>query len=250
MGIKLMRKWRIGRAVIPVLATVLFGVVGSVPVLAQTATSPNYQVVETEIGGGASQEACSASYCARVSIGDVTDGNVMVSNTASFDDNPLSEPVLEMIIETGDSNLGVLTPEKTATKTTIAKVRSYLSGGYIIQLIGDPPKFEGHTLQTPNDPTASTPGTEQFAVNVVANTSPAIGANPVQVPGDGVLFGAADELYGTPNMFKYSSGEIIARSLTESGRTDYTISMIVNISSSTPAGNYAGDYMAVIMPAY
>lgn len=245
-----MRKRRLWRSIALALAAVSIGIGGAGTVFAQTATSPNYQVTETQIGNGASQESCSGSYCARVSIGDITSGTTMISNTASFDDNPTSEPFLEMIIETGESNLGVLTTETTATKTTNVKVRSYLSDGYILQLIGEPPKFEGHTLSTPNVPTLSIPGVEQFGINVVANSSPGVGANPVQVPGDGVPFGAADALYSTANMFKYSSGEIIARSLTDSGRTDYTVSMIVNISSATPAGNYTGDFMAVMLPAY
>lgn len=245
-----MRRRRLWRSIVPALVAVLIVIGGAGTVFAQTATSPNYQVTETQIGNGASQESCSGSYCARVSIGDITSGNTMMSNTASFDDNATSEPFLEMIIETGESNLGVLTTEQTATKTTMVKVRSYLSDGYIMQLIGDPPKFQGHTLSTPSVPTLSVPGVEQFAINVVANTSPSVGANPVQVPDSGLPFGAADALYSTPNMFKYSSGEIIARSLTDSGRTDYTISMIVNISSATPAGNYTGDFMTVLMPAY
>ena len=58
------------------------------------------------------------------------------------------------------------------------------------------------------------------------------------------------EQYNIPNWFKYRSGETVARSLTDSGRTDYTVTMIVNISSSTPAGEYAGDFAAVVIPAF
>ena len=123
-------------------------------------------------------------------------------------------------------------------------------GGYLLQIIGDPPKFEGHTLKTPPTPTASKAGEEQFAINVAANTAPAVGALPLQVPADQTIFGVAAENYNVSNMFMYNSGDTVARGLTETGRTDYTISMIVNIASSTPAGHYSGDFMAMVIPAF
>ena len=221
---------------------------GAGTAMAQTSTSNNYQMTETQFGS--SQESCSASYCARASIGDMTNGSPMRSNTATFEDIVDNEPILDVIIEPGDSNLGVLTPEKTATKTTTVKIRHYLTGGYTLQFIGDPPKFGDHTLSTPTTQTASRPGTEQFALNAVANTTPAVGTNPTQIPANNVPFGIVDPAYGVVNQFKYVSEDVIARSETDSGRTDYVISMIVNVSSATPAGHYTGDFMAVVIPAF
>jgi hypothetical protein len=70
------------------------------------------------------------------------------------------------------------------------------------------------------------------------------------VPADTVTFGVVDEDYNTPNSFKFTSGDVVARSQAETGRTDYTISMIVNISNSTPAGHYSGDFSAVVIPDF
>lgn len=205
-------------------------------------------MVETEFGAGTSTESCSTQYCAKASIGEV--GGASSATTASFGDAKYSEPILEMIVTAGNSNLGVLTTEHTATVTTSIKIRNYLSGGYALQIIGDPPKFNGHTLEASATPVASTPGTEQFGVNIVANTTPSVGADPVQSPADKGIFGVADPAYATANMFKYVSGDVFARSVQDSGGTDYTLSMIVNISSLTPSGHYSGDFSAVLIPAY
>lgn len=244
-----MQKRRVWTFAIPALLAVSILVGGAGTVFANTSTSPSYQMTESQFNSGASTQSCSGQYCATVTIGDATEGGDMRSNTATFDDNPMSEPMLEMIIEPGQSNLGTLTTETTASKTSLVKVRSYLTG-YQVLLIGDAPKYNGRALSTSSTPVASNPGTEQFGVNVVANTSPGVGANPIQIPGDGILFGEASDLYKTPNMFKYTNGDVIAQSINDSGQTHYTVSMIMNISNTTPAGKYTGDFMTVLMPVY
>lgn len=220
-------------------------------VFAETSNSNNYQVTETEFGAGSMQENCSDQYCARTSIGDIGAGEGASSgSTATFGSITNDEPLLEVIVDPGNSNLGTLDAEHTATKTMVVRIRSYLSNGYVLQITGDPPKFENHTLDAPSIPTAASPGTEQFAINAVANTSPTVGANPVQVPSDQFSFGTVDDDYDNPNLFKYFSGDVVARSTRSSGRTDYTITMIVNISNTTPAGRFSGDYSAVVIPVY
>lgn len=229
--------------------TVSIALGGATTAFAVTSSSDNYQMTETQFG--TSSKSCSGQYCAQTSIGEATDGKAMASSTASFEDITNNEPFLDMIVEPGESNLGVLSTEKTSTKVTSIKVQSYLiSGGYTLQIIGESPKFNGHTLATPTAPTSSVPGTEMFGINVVANTSPVVGANPVQVPTDDKVFGVVENNYKTPNKFMYQSEDVIAKGVTDSGRTDYQVSMIVNISSSTPAGKYTGDFTAMLIPAY
>jgi len=244
-----MRNQRLWTGVKVMLAVMLVVASGAGTANAITSSSNNYQMTETQFGS--TQKSCSGQYCAQASIGEVTDGVSIADSTAQFEDITNNEPFLDMILEPGDSNLGVLTTQATATKTTSIKIRSYLiSGGYSLQIIGTPPKFDGHTLNTPTTPTASTPGTEMFGINVVANTSPNVGANPIQVPADQQVFGVAHDNYKTPNKFMYQSEDVIARGQTDSGRTDYTVSMVVNIANSTPAGKYTGDFTAMLIPAY
>lgn len=216
-----------------------------------TSNSSSYKATELQFGSASNQQNCSASYCAKASIGDMNAGaSSSATKTAAFGKIEGSEPMLEVIVEPGASNLGILTTEHTASKTMEVQVRNYLSSGYILQITGDPPKYAGHALATPTTPTAATPGTEQFALNAADNSTPDIGAAPVQVPDGTFSFGTVEPDYSTPNRFKYISGDTIASSGKSSGRTDYTISMIVNVSNSTPAGHYQGDFSAVVIPTY
>lgn len=241
--------WRNSRAL---LFAVCIVIGGASTALAQSSSSSNkYKVTETQFGAGSTKEQCSGSYCARTSIGDMGSGeSASAAGSATFGSITPDEPLLEVIIEPGQSFLGDLSSTQTATKTTVVKVRSYLSNGYFVQVTGDPPKYGNHTLSTPSSPTASQVGSEQFGINVVANSSPSVGANPVQVPSSDFSFGEVEPGYDVPNLFQYTSGDTVARSTTASGRTDYTISMIVNISNLTPAGHYSGDFAAVVIPMY
>ena len=236
--------------VLPLAALLVLVTAG--PVFAETSSqSPNYELTESQFNGGSAYESCSDTYCARASLGDPTADGPAPASSASFAEVAQdTEPLMEMIVDSGESRLGVLSTQTTATKTMTVRIRSYLGGGYNLQIMGDPPKYEGHLLKTSNTPIASLPGTEQFGINVVANTSPAVGADPQQVPSAETSFGEVMEQYDIPNWFKYRSGATVARSLSDSGRTDYTVTMIVNISSSTPAGEYAGDFAAVVIPAF
>ncbi|MDB5180494.1 MAG: exported protein of unknown function [Candidatus Saccharibacteria bacterium] len=243
-----MQKRRLLGYVLLIGLTVSIVIGGASTAFAITSSSNNYQMTETQFGS--SQKSCSGQYCAQTSIGEATDGKTIASSTAEFQDVIDNEPLLDVVIEAGASNLGVLSTETTATKTTSIKIRNYLTGGYTLQLIGDAPKFGDHTLRTPNEPTASTPGVEQFAVNAVANTAPVVGANPVQVPDNQQTYGLVNTDYHFSNLYKYLSQDVIAHSDMDSGHTDYTISMIVNISSLTPAGHYSGDFMAVVIPSF
>lgn len=248
-----MRNWRVWRLTRSSLLAVLLALCVTVPAFAQTATSDNYQVSETQFNAGGTLDSCSGQYCARASIGDMSAGaanSAAGESSAVFDPSPGTEPKLELIVDPGVSNLGILKPETTATKTTVIRVNNYLADGYTLQLIGDPPKFGSHTLSTPNSPTPSSPGTEQFAINVVANTSPNVGTSPLQVPSNTITFGEAEPNYAIQNQFMYASEDVIARSDAKSGRTDFTVTMIINVSNATPAGHYSAEFQAVLIPAF
>jgi hypothetical protein len=250
--IKLMQKGRLGRYSRLVLLAVLIAVYGGTgTAFAVTSNSTNYQVTETEFGSGSTHQNCSAQYCAKTSIGDAASGDTTSSGmTATFGSITSDEPLLEVIIDPGQSDLGNLDTTRTATKTTAVKIRSYLSDGYTMQITGNPPQYNGHSLYTSSTPVSAPAGTEFFGINAATNSSPAVGADPVQVPSSQFSFGVVNDDYKTPNKFKYVSGDTVVHSVTQSGETDYTISMVVNISSTTPAGHYSGDFSAVVVPVY
>ena len=250
---KLMRGIWVQRQATGLLVAVCCIILGAGTVVATTSQSPSFELSEPEFGAGSALEMCSGEYCARASIGDVSGGVGTGDSTSAVFTGGLgtvTEPLFEVIIEPGVANLGVLSPDETRHRTMVVKVRTYLSDGYTVQIVGDPPRYEGHTLQAPTIPTASQPGTEQFGLNVVANTIPFAGANPLQVPSGDMSFGYVTADYQTPNLFKYQSGDVVARSDSESGQTDYTVTMIVNVAGSTPAGHFVGDYAAIITPRF
>ncbi len=146
--------------------------------------------------------------------------------------------------------MGVVSPHTTGTANDTIKVLSYLSSGYVLQIVGTPPSQGTHTLTALTTPSTSQPGTEQFGMNLAANTTPAIGANPVQVPSSAFAFGYATTNYDQADLFTYNNNDIIAKSNSSSGETDYTLSIIMNVSSVTPGGQYSGTYSAVAVPTF
>lgn len=243
------QKLRIARSLL-VLVALLF-TAGLAHVSAAQSTSTNYSVNEVQIGGGSSLNDCSASYCAKTSVGDTVVGDTSSANykaVSSF--NTSDVPLLEVIVVGGDHDLGVLDPDTTASLTEIIKVRNYLSNGYVMQISGAPPSVPGHTLNSLSVPSTSQPGAEQFGINLADNTSPNIGADPIQIPSGDYSYGTVADDYASPDLFKYENGGIIGQSLTSTGETDYTLSMILNISNTTAAGRYHGHYSIVVTATF
>lgn len=238
------RLWSFGAGAL-VAALLVIGLVGGTA-FAQS-SSNSYQMVESQFGNTTSNESCSAGYCATVSIGNDSGSSATVPE---FGEVQYSEPILEMIVIPGESNLGNLTTEQAGSKEMQVKIRNYMTGGYRLQIIGTAPTYGDHTLSTLATPTTSQPGTEQFGINVIANTTPDVGVNPIAQPGGGDATNTILANYKITNQFMYVSGQTIAETATNTGGADYTISMIVNISNATPAGKYTSDFAAVVMPYF
>lgn len=216
----------------------------------QQTCSNNYGVSESFFGTGG-VDTCPTqggnAYCAKQSAGELTVGNVKgtaYQAQAGFNTDR-TEWISASIVGSPNVDLGVLDTGATKTGTAQFKVSAYLASGYAVQLYGAAPTYNGHALTSMNGAAAS-PGTEQFGVNLVANsvasaTPNAFGADPVQdpdYPAQPFGFGAAATGYDTTNVFKFASGDVIAESDQSSGFTVYTLSYIANISSVTPAGEY------------
>lgn len=209
-------------------------------VLAAQSTSPNYQVNEVFFGAGGALNDCSPTYCSKQSIGETAVGNPSSPNyQAHAGFNTDRTPYLQFLVNATNTNVGVLSTGSATTTTATFSVKNYLSSGYSVVTVSNPPKNNTYTMHNLTSPTASSPGTEQFGMNLVANTSPAtFGAAAVQVPNSSISFGAASSGYNTANLYKYVAGDTIAASTSSSGETDYTISYVYNISNLTPGGIY------------
>lgn len=203
-------------------------------------------------GAGGQLDASSANYQAKLSAGEVGIGNI---NSASFQANAgfntTSEPFLEFSVTAANTNLGVLTTATTGRTTGTFQIRTYLSSGYVIQNASDPPKNSSYFLSALAAPTASSAGTEQFGINLVANTSPAtFGANPVQIPDNTFSFGTVASGYNTPNLYKYVKNDVVATSAQSTGTTAYTVSYIYNVDTLTRGGTYTFNHVLVATATY
>ncbi|HEX5796825.1 MAG TPA: hypothetical protein VFX86_00360 [Candidatus Saccharimonadales bacterium] len=222
-----------------------------VGVLAQT-SSPNYRIEESYFGVGGELDASSPGYRAQQSVGETTVGNTSSTNyQANAGFNTKEEPYLEVYVTGGSTDLGDLSPSSAATTTSTFYVRAYLASGYSVIMASDPPSYGAEQIDPLSTQTASTPGVEQFGINLRANTSPiTFGADPSQAPDSSFGFGYAAPGYDTANVYRYIKDDVIARSDKSSGRTDYTISYIYNISNLSPAGLYVFTQDLIVVGTY
>lgn len=224
------------------------------PVVASAAqsSSSNYQVNEVFFGSGGELHACSTNYCSKQSAGETAVGNTSSPNyqaQAGFNTN--REPYIEFTVSNTTVNLGTLTSTTTRTATATFTVKAYLSHGYSVINASDPPKNDTYTMQALTTPTASSVGTEQFGINLVANTSPTtFGADPQYIPDNTFSFGQATADYSSPNLYKYVKGDTVAQSTSSSSDTTFTVSYIFNISNVTPGGAYSMNHVLVATATY
>lgn len=227
---------------------------------APTYSSTTYGVDEVFMGSGGLNDASSASYRARASLGDTGVGNSSSATYQAYGGfTTTPEPYLEFSVTNPAADLDYISASSTATTTASFSVRTYLASGYNVVNASDPPVTGAgptlHYLNNLTSPTASVLGTEQFGINLVANTFPAslgggVSKDPVQVPDGTYSFGSAAATYNTPNFYKYVKGDTVATSSKSSGRTDYTVSYIYNISEVTPAGEYLFSHILVATSTY
>lgn len=212
-------------------------------------SSPGYRIDESYIGPGGSLESASPSYKEGSSLGDSGVGSSSSGGyTAVAGFNTSSEPRLRVVIGTPTVAFGTLSRTSTATATATFNVLNYTAHGYGVFTVGTPPSIPGHILTGLNPTTGSSVGNEQFGINLKANTG--FGLDPVQVPSGSFSFGIASSGYDSTNNFRYVNGEQIAQSNQASGETDYTVSYIVNISTTTPSGKYIGQQGFVVVGSY
>ena len=132
-------------------------------------------------------------------------------------------------------DMGELTSTNTVTAQSQMAVGTNASAGFAITANGDPPSAGTASINEMDTPAASKPGTNQFGINLVANTSPVVGEDPQGPFANGVP--AVD--YGTPDVYKYQSGDLVAYSPNVSLMRKFTVSYILNASSSLKPGVYS-----------
>jgi len=132
------------------------------------------------------------------------------------------------------ANMGQLDSETTLVAQSQMAVGTNATGGFVITANGVSMSAGTTVIDTPSVPTQSNPGSNQFGINLVENTSPAVGTNP---QGDWAN-AVPSPNYSIPNHYMYIPGDVIAYSPNVSLMKKFTVSYIVNASAGLKAGVY------------
>lgn len=131
-------------------------------------------------------------------------------------------------------DLGQLSAESTLFSQSQLAVGTNATGGFAVTANG-PSMTAGTSVIAPlNKPSPSRRGVNQFGINLVANSEPAIGTDPEGEWANAVV---SDD-YDNPDMYKFKSGDVIAYSPNVSLMKKFTVSYIVNASDDLRAGVY------------
>lgn len=237
-------------------------------------SSSSYSVVESSLGASGDVNGTSTNYRflpgsddGGITLGELTTGGASSSAgyTTQSGFNTASAPALGVTVSTATVSLGSLSTTLKSTATASFSVSNYTSYGYAVKLIGSPPSNNGHALTamtTTSYGDASSAGTEQFGVNLVLNNISGVGADPVQVPSSVFSFGQAgdwtsggttsgvDRPYTVPERWRFVSGETIASGPKSSGQTNFTMTLLGNISTASPGGVYSGGLTIIVTGTY
>jgi hypothetical protein len=137
--------------------------------------------------------------------------------------------------ETYYTDMGQLQSDSTLVAKSQMAVGTNASAGFAVTAVGTPLAAGTNVIDGLTSPTPSETGVNQFGINLVQNTAPAIGGDP-----EGIYANAtATPDYSIPNKYKYVSGDVVASSTNVSLMKKFTVSYIVNSSPSLHAGVYS-----------
>lgn len=215
----------------------------------RTGTMYNLFIDSTTGGGG---NSTSSKFAMQGSFGETTStqpsASANVSEKTGFVALTKEESIGLIVPETA-IHFGMFEPDAVSHATSTFE--AYYTGqkGYdIIMNLTPLTSQEGAVIKSPEAVEATAvPGKEQFAVNLVRNELPAVGTVG-ENPKGGV--GQPVDTFAKGNYFVYKPSDVIAFTRQSSDTTNYTLSLIVNISELTPAGVYTANLSYFIVPRY
>jgi hypothetical protein len=170
--------------------------------------------------------------------GQVTDGVIIETQVPPMLIFCVSGEVEDDCTSTNENNymnMGQLDPNSTLVAQSQMAVGTNASGGFAITANGTPMSAGTNIIDGLTTPTESLQGNNQFGINLVANSAPAIGSDPVGTWANAI---AAPD-YSTPNQYKYVSGDVVAYSSNVSLMKKFTVSYVVNSSENLRPGVYS-----------
>lgn len=211
-----------------------------------TATNTTFYVRITTYTGTDGSTGATDSGTVAASTANMITVNASVDETLTFCTGTSGITSSSCAGATGTAvNLGSLTSSSTGSGTSQIGVSTNAGTGYNITVSGTTLTSGVNTITALNAATTSTQGSSQFGMNLVANTTPTVGA---AVAGAGTGSPAAG--YNTANNFKFTTGDIVASKASADNFRFYTVSYIANIPATQAAGAYKTDLTYVATANY
>ena len=117
--------------------------------------------------------------------------------------------------------------------------------GYNVSLFGVTMTAGNNTIPALTSPTASTPGTSQFGVNLRDNSTPDTGQEPFG-PGIATL----SPSYSIPNNFKFVSGDTLSSASTSTDFNRFTVTYLVNVAPNQAPGIYNATFTYIATASF
>jgi hypothetical protein len=161
-------------------------------------------------------------------------GTVATSTAGAIQVTANVDEALTFTLAAATVALGTLTTSTTGSGTSSMTASTNAGTGYSITVNGTTLTAPGGTISALVSPTASAQNSSQFGLNLVANTTPAVGT---AVSGSGS--GAPQTGYSTVNSYKFVTGDTVAAATSPTNSNTFTTSYIANISGATLPGSYS-----------
>ena len=213
--------------------------------------STNYIIWADVVSSGGDEQSSSANYILADSIGEAlilsaTSTSVIYGSKAGFREM-YPDQYLSFSLSSNEINFSQLSRSEVRSGSHTMTVDTNATKGYIVTVSGNTLGSVSHTIDAIGSiASVSNVGTEQFGINLVANTDPAIGAN---LTGTAPV-GSVASSYDTTNKFAYASGNTIAQATNDINPTTYTISYIANVRVNTEAGSYTTTLIYSLLPRF
>jgi hypothetical protein len=131
-------------------------------------------------------------------------------------------------------NFGNFSPNTTSDATSQFVVATNAAHGYSVSVNGNTMTSGNYVIQNLTKPTKSYVGSSQFGINIVKNSNPSVGIDPV---GNGI--GEPTLAYANPNYYTFNDGDTVVSSTLPSDYNEFTATYLVNVSSDQSEGVYA-----------
>ncbi|OGY50624.1 MAG: hypothetical protein A3J59_01320 [Candidatus Buchananbacteria bacterium RIFCSPHIGHO2_02_FULL_56_16] len=202
--------------------------------------STNYIIWADVFSGGGLDVSTSTSYTLQDTIGEA----IILSATSTAAAYGLkagfrelyADQYLTLSASVSSLDLGTLSNLRATTASHTLAADTNSPSGFTITVSGSTLTSGTNTISaTGATAVGSSPGSEQFGFNLVANSAPAAGSNP---SGTSPIGSAAGQ-YGVANSFAFQSGDTVASASVDVNATTYTVSYLANVSTLTEMGTYS-----------